>query len=228
MKLGVLFTGGKDSTYSAFLASKQNEIACLINLVSENKDSYMFHTIGSDVLGKQAEAMGFPLERFYTKGEKELELADLKNAISSAKEKYGITGVVSGAIASNYQKSRVDSICRELGLESVAPLWGIDQGDYLKALLTESFEVVIIKVSAGGLGEEWLGRKIDDAAISELLKLRDKFGINVSGEGGEYESFVLDCPIFYKRLKIAKARKVWDAKGQVGDLDIEEVVLLAK
>ena len=26
--------------------------------------------------------------------------------------------------------------------------------------------------------------------------MRDKYGLNVAGEGGEFESFVLDCPLF--------------------------------
>lgn len=35
-----------------------------------------------------------------------------------------------------------------------------------------------------------------------LLKMSDKFGLNVCGEGGEYESFTLDCPLYKKRIVV--------------------------
>ena len=41
MKLGVLFSGGKDSSLALYKAGK---VEVLITLDSKNKDSYMFHT----------------------------------------------------------------------------------------------------------------------------------------------------------------------------------------
>ncbi len=225
MRLGVLFTGGKDSTYSMFLASKENEISCLINADSENKDSYMFHTVGSALLDRQAEALGIPLERFHTKGEKEKELGDLTAFLKKMKEKYGLDGIVSGAIASQYQKSRVDKICEELGIASIAPIWGINQEVYLRTLLKSNFKVIIIKVAADGLGKDWLGRMLDESAVTELVKLNKKFGINVSGEGGEYESLVIDCPIFAKKIEVGSSAKMWDEKDKTGYLEIQNAVL---
>ena len=225
MRLGALFTGGKDSTYSLFLASKDNEISCLINADSENKESYMFHTVGSKLLDKQAEALGIPLERFYTGGEKEIELSDMKSHLIKMKEKYALDGIVSGAIASKYQKSRVDKMCEELSLKSVAPIWDVNQEAYLRVLLKSNFKVIIIKVAADGLGKAWIGRQLDESAVAELVKLNKLFGINVSGEGGEYESFVLDCPMFTKRLEIISSSKVWDEKYNTGYLEIQEAVL---
>jgi len=115
MKIAVLFSGGKDSCYSAYLAKKKGyELVCLITVYSDNQESYMFHTPSVKKTKKQAEVMNLPLVIQKTKGEKEEELKDLKNAISIAKEKYGINTLVTGALHSEYQASRIQKIWTRL------------------------------------------------------------------------------------------------------------------
>jgi len=202
MKLGVLFSGGKDSTYAAYLAGKENEVVCLINIVSENKFSYMFHTPSVLMTEKQASVMKIPLLIFKSKGEKEKELVDLEDAISSAAKKYGIQGIVTGALASDYQASRIGKICEKLKLKCVNPLWKKNQIELLEELIANKFNVIITGVAAYPLDEKWLGRKIDKNFILEVSELQKKYGINPAGEGGEFESFVLDCPLFSRALKV--------------------------
>ncbi len=203
MKLAALFSGGKDSAFAAYKAMKEgNEIACLISLKPENTESYMFHSANIDLVKLQARAMELPLIFAETKGEKELELEDLKKAIEKAKKKYAIEGVVAGAIASTYQFDRLKKICEELELKAVAPLWHTNHEEYMHHLLQNNFEVIITAIAAEGLTENFLGKKIDGAMIAKLVQLNKKFGISVCGEGGEYESLVLNCPLFKKRLSV--------------------------
>ena len=203
MRIGALFSGGKDSAFAACKAIKEgNEIVCLISLKPENTESYMFHSANIDLVKLQAEAMGLPLIFVTTKGEKELELEDLKKAIERAKKKYSIEGVVAGAIASTYQFDRLKKICDELKLKAVAPLWHTNHEDYMHSLIHSGFEVIITAIAAEGLTRAFLGKKIDDAMIAKLISLNKKFGISVCGEGGEYESLVLNCPLFKKRLSV--------------------------
>ena len=62
MKLGILFSGGKDSTYSAWLVKNFGyELTCLISIFSKNPESYMFHTPSIKKTKKQAEVMGIPI-----------------------------------------------------------------------------------------------------------------------------------------------------------------------
>ena len=203
MRVAVLFSGGKDSVYAAWLVKKEgNELACAIVIKSENPDSYMFHTPSIEKAEKQVEVMGIPILVHETKGEEEKELVDLKDSIEIAKEKYGVEGVVTGALHSDYQASRVGKICDELGLESINPLWHKEEIGYLNELIEADFDIVITAVAAYPLDGSWLGRKIDKKFVEEVSVLKEKYKIHPAGEGGEFETFVLNCPLFFKGLKI--------------------------
>ena len=203
MKCGVLFSGGKDSTYAAYLAKKQGyEISCLISIISENPESYMFHTPSITKVKKQADVMNIPLIIQETKGQKEEELKDLEKAIQRAKSEYKIEAVVTGAVESVYQSSRIQKICDKLGLECFNPLWKKDQLELLHDLIKDNFKVIIIGVFAYPLDESWLGKEINGEFIKDAAALYEKYKINPAGEGGEIESFVLNCPLFTRELKI--------------------------
>jgi diphthine-ammonia ligase len=221
LRLGVLFSGGKDSTYAAWLAKKQgHELACLITLYSENPDSYMFHTPSIKKTEQQAEIMNLPIIIQKTKGKKELELKDLEKAIKSAKEKYNINAIVSGALASSYQKSRIENICRKLDLNSVTPLWNENEFLYLKKLIDDKFSVIVTAVSAYPLNGSWLGRKIDLAFIEDVKKLHEKYKIHPAGEGGEFETFVIDCPLFQAPLEVKGANFTGDGNSWRMELEL--------
>lgn len=202
-KLAVLFSGGKDSCYAAFLARQQGyELNCLITIISRNSNSYMFHTPSIECVEKQASAANIPLIVVKTPGEKEKELKDLENAVKTAIKEYRIDGIVTGAVESVYQASRIQKICNKLKIECFNPLWQKNQIELLEELLKNKFEIVIVGISAYPLNKKWLGRKIDKEFINEIRNLNEKYKINPAGEGGEYESFVLDCPLFKRKLKI--------------------------
>lgn len=203
MKTAVLFSGGKDSCLALYYAMKTSEVKCLITLVSENPASYMFHTPNINLAEKQAEAIGLPLIMEKTKGEKESELKDLERAIRKAKQKFGIEGVVTGSLNSAYQASRIQRICNKLGLECFNPLWQKDQFELLADLVKLKFDVIVTGVFALGL-DKFIGRKIDKNFIRDMRVLHDKYKINPSGEGGEFESLVLDAPFFKKNIKPGK------------------------
>ena len=203
MRLASLFSGGKDSVYSVYLAKKQgHEIACLITINSKNKESYMFHTPSIEKTRFQADSMNISLITHKTKGKKEEELKDLEHAIRHAIKKHRIEGVITGAIQSVYQTSRIQKICDKLNLTCINPLWQKDEIEYLNELLKNNFKVIITGVFAYPLNSKWLGRTIDKKFIEEIKILNEKYKIHPAGEGGEFETFVLDCPLFKKPLKI--------------------------
>ena len=202
MKLAVLFSGGKDSTYALFKAMQKEEIACLISIISKNKESYMFHTPNINITKLQAEAIGIPLIQKVTEGVKEEELKDLKRAIEEAKKSFNIEGVVTGAVESVYQAERIQRICNDLDLWCFNPLWLRDQEELLRDIIKAGFKVIISGVFAYPMGKNWLGKEIDKKIINELVKLKEKYEISPSGEGGEIETTVLDAPFFKKKIEI--------------------------
>jgi len=203
MKLGVLFSGGKDSTYAAYLAKKAgNELTCLITIFSENIDSYMFHTQKIELTKKQAKLMNLPIITKSTKGIKEEELNDLESAVKKAIKKYKIQGITTGALHSQYQASRIQAICDKLKIKCINPSWHKDEISYLNELINSKFKVVVTKTAAEGLDNKWIRREIDKNFIEDIKVLNKKWGIHPAGEGGEYETLVLNCPLFKEELKV--------------------------
>jgi predicted ATP pyrophosphatase (TIGR00289 family) len=210
MKAAVLFSGGKDSTMAAYKAIEQGySVEYLVTMISDNPESYMFHVPNIHITELSSEAMKIPLIKAKTHGIKEIELDDLKRVLIDLKEK-GVEAIFTGALASEYQKSRIDQLCSDVGLISKAPFWHIDPREYMEEIINIGFDVIIISVSAEGLDETWLGKKIDHKLLEDLIMLNSKYGMHMAFEGGEAETLVLDCPIFKKRIKIIESSNVWD------------------
>ncbi|MFB6192847.1 MAG: diphthine--ammonia ligase, partial [Candidatus Nanohaloarchaea archaeon] len=195
-RLVALTSGGKDSNAALYRVQRRNnEISCLLTLRSDNKDSYMFDSKKSrGHIEKQAEKLGKPLIVQETEGEKEAELEDLEKGLEKARKKHNVEGVVAGALASTYQRDRVDKVAEKVGLKVFTPLWQEDQARYMNWLIREGFEVEITSVAARGLEEKWEGKVLDEENIDELLDLAEEYRFNAAGEGGEYETRVVGFP----------------------------------
>ena len=192
----------------------------------KSADSYMFHFPDLEWTRLQAEAIGVPQFTAQTEGVKEDELADLERALAGAKKKFNLQGIYTGALASVYQKSRVEKICENLGLECLSPLWGSDPEGHLRRLVKDGFVVMVVSVSALGLDQRWLGRVLDEQAVDELVGLGRKFKFHVGLAGGEGETFVLDCPLFRSRIEVLETSSHW--RGDSGFLQISKARLVPK
>ena len=221
MRVAVLVTGGKDSALALYRILNGNyEVVYLVSMIPLREDSWMFHYPNIHLVDLFAEAVEIPLVKAETSGIKEKEVEDLKRLI----ERLDVEGIVSGAIASSYQKTRINGICKQLKLKCITPLWDENPLNILKEILDLKFEVIITGVYAYGFGMEWLGRKIDENTVKALRELNRRYSISLVGEGGEYETLVLDAPFFRnKKIKIVKTEKVWE--NQSGYLMVTEAKL---
>lgn len=211
IKLGALVSSGKDSNYAMYKMIKEGyPIVCLMTIKSENPDSYMFQSQCANFTKVQSKCLEIPLITKTTKGVKEEELKDLKILLMRTKEKYKIKGIVTGALYSNYQKDRIERICKELKLQVFSPLWHMDEEKEMKELIDEKFKFILVKVAAMGMDESWLGRIIIWEDVDKLALLNRKFGMNISFEGGEAESLVLDCPLYKYKIKILGGEKIME------------------
>jgi len=202
MRVAALVTGGKDSVLALYRAQKMgHDVEVLATMIPKRADSYMFHFPNIHLTELLSRAVEIPLVKAETSGIKEKELEDLKKLLASL----DVDGVVSGAVSSSYQKQRIERICEELGLKSVAPLWHEDPYTLLKEMIDLKFKIIIIGVYAYGFDKNWLGKEINSETLNSLVELHDKYQVSLVGEGGEYESLVLDAPIFKKRIEIVEA-----------------------
>jgi diphthine-ammonia ligase len=223
MYVAALVTGGKDSALALYRALKQgHEVRYLVTMIPQREDSWMFHFPNIHLTDLFAEAVGIPLVKAETVGIKEKELKDLKNLLATL----DIEGVVSGTISSRYQKERIDKICQELSLRSIAPLWQEAPIRLIKEIIRLNFEVIIVGVYALGFDRSWLGRRINLRTIEDLVELNKKYGISPVGEGGEYETLVIDAPFFWKRIRLLQVEKFWE--NHSGYMLVEKADLIVK
>ena len=225
MKLAALFSGGKDSTYAIFLAKKLGHtVDILLTLHPYSDESHLLHYPNITFTQLQSESMKIPqLIEKITSVHPDNESEKLNSLIVRAKENFSIEGIVHGGILSKYQKDNFSLICKKNKLEIISPLWNKEPLSYMKELLDENFEYIISTVSSDGLDDSWLGKKINENDLDELLTLQKKFSFNLNFEGGEAETFVINCPLFEKPLLIQDSITEWD--GYRGRFEILEAKL---
>ena len=228
VKLAALYSGGKDSTFAISCAQDLgHRVACLITMHPIADDSALFHYPNSWVTEYLADAMQIPLMGFQASGRsKEDEMKALEEAIVQVKSLYEIDGIVYGGISSNYQKQAFEQVCVRQRIAAVAPLWNSEPERYVTELFKRGFRIIIAGVSTMGLDKGWLGRELDKEAIDKLMSVSKKCGFNLTFEGGEAETLVIDCPLYCKRLQINAATTYWD--GQRGIFEIRDVALVEK
>jgi len=223
MRVAALISGGKDSALALHRTLQEGyEVKFLVTMIPLKEDSWMFHYPNIQLTDLFAEAADIPLMKKQTAGIKEEEIEDLKSILATL----DVEGVVSGAVASQYQKLRIQKLCTELDLTSITPLWKEDPRMLLEELIQSSFKVIITGVYAYGFDQTWLGREINASTVNSLLDLYRKHRISPIGEGGEYETLVLDAPFFNKRIELLETEKKWE--NQRGTLVVRKARLTEK
>ncbi len=123
-----------------------------------------------------------------------------KHAVKELKLE-GVEGGVFGDIDLIEHREWVEGVCSDLEIEPIIPLWGLDTRDIVQEFIEEGFEAIVV---ATRIKEEWLGMRFDESFIEELKK----YNFHLSGESGEYHTFVVDGPIFKRRIKVSELEKV--------------------
>ena len=209
MRLAALFSGGKDSTLAIQLAEAMgHHVDYLITVKAASEESYYFHYPNIWVTSLQARAMGRRQIMVSARSaSRDDELRALRDAVELISDE--VDGLLSGVNRSRSQHDSFQRICDELGLKFLTPLWMRDPREVLKGVVSSGITAMIVGVAAMGLGRELLGRIIDHELISLLNSLSERYDVNVLGEGGEFETLVLDSPLFKKRIKILEYEIRW-------------------
>lgn len=222
MRVAALFSGGKDSAYAVHVAEHWGwDVGPLVTVrPGHAEDSLMFHWPNVGLTPLLAEAMGQEHVLVEGSGRPEEELDELGAALKPL----GVDGIVSGAVASEYQRTRLERMGHRIGLKTWTPLWHKDPVELLRSQRASGIRSIVAGCFAEGLTEAWLGRELDEAAIADLQALQRARGVHPGGEGGEYESLALAGPGWRHRVEVVRARKEW--RRDRGVLRVEEARLV--
>ena len=224
MTVTALVSGGKDSIYSAYLADTQGwPVDELVTVVPEEPEAMMFHTPNLDLVALQARAWGKSHRTVPVLGRgEERELAALREAIGGDRGP-----VVAGAIQSSYQWARLLRIADAAHRRVYAPLWRVAPGRVVRQEIAAGLDIRLVHLAAEPLTPDLLGRRLDLALVEELeRRSRDVRTVNVAGEGGEFETLVVDAPFFAERLEPEVVDRI--VTGSTSALRIERARLVPK
>jgi len=230
VRVAVLSSGGKDSTYACWWAIMQGwKVEAMITVHVTSDDSMMFQLPNTSLAGLQACSIGLPWLPILSEGKEEDEIEDLESGIrgesdvTAAFERVKrdaesiefpedlvlqtipleIDALVVGALRSDYQKTRIERMCERLDLISYCPLWHHTPESHMRSLVDHGFDVRIVSVSTDGLGHEWLGCQINEQTLDPLSEISAEFRFNLDGEGGEFETIVVGAPHMRKRIDVS-------------------------
>ena len=222
----VLFTGGKDSVYALHAAVKEGyDVRVLATVIPHYKYSMLYHQPRFEALLAQAQSTGIPLETIGLY-EPQNEVGALRHLFKRTKGEYGVEAVVMGAVKSLFQLRAFREAAESLGLKVYAPIWGRDELDYMRGLLRGGVEFIIVSITSMGIPHSMLGKVFDETDLEKLSKLSEIYGFNLSFEGGEAETLVINAPLFKYRL-VVHGRRVTLSEFE-GYFDIEKVALVKK
>lgn len=227
MKVAVLFSGGKDSTMALYYAIEKGwKVQALVAVKPKNSEAYLWHYPTVELTRLSAEALGIPLILLRSEGVGPLiETKELSNALESVE----VDAIVMGGVGLQVTQIReIQKVAAEHNMEVVVPYRDYSSEELLKLEIESGFDIRITGVAAEGLGQEWLGRKLDREAFHELKYLSARFGFDIDFEGGQAETFVCDAPLFKKRIEFVTTSKVWDERTGSGYLNVQYAKLVEK
>ncbi len=200
------WSGGKDSCFACYRAIVSGlKVRYLANMITEDGQRSWTHGLSTELLQIQAQAIGIPLVQRRTTGDN--YEAEFKSMLHTFQQE-GVDGGVFGDIDFEEHRQWIDRVCREVNITPCLPLWGESQDRIMRDFIDSGFEAVVVVTKADLFGEEWLGRKIDRDFLKQLAKLSETKEITPCGEAGEYHTFVIDGPLFNRRIEILATAKV--------------------
>ncbi|PSQ39579.1 ATP-binding protein [Halobacteriales archaeon SW_5_70_135] len=221
-----LFSGGKDSSFALYRGLERGLDVERLLTVHPDGDSYMYHVPATRLAALAAESVGIDHVDVHpenlggdaghdsgSRGDAEVE--PLERALRDLDEAVDVAGVTAGAVESEYQTSRIRALCDRLGIALYAPVWRRDPWTVAEEMIDAGFDTRVVQVAAAGLDASWLGRPLDRAALADLRDLNERYGVHPLGEGGEFETLVVDGPHMDRRVDIEWEREWEGTRGRL-------------
>ncbi len=225
MRVVCLVSGGKDSILALWLASHQFDVVEILTIRSNCTDSLLYHLPNNQYVSFIAEMLGIPHRDIWVNScNLDDEINTLKNALIESRTK----AVITGGIRSEFQRSKFNRAAILANMKCFNPLWRISSNKLMSELINNKFRIIFSSVAGMGLGKNLLGEEITQEILASIIKAVPDLEISITGEGGEYESFVFDAPFFPSKIKIKKFKLHWDEYREDGSYEIKEIQLYEK
>jgi diphthine-ammonia ligase len=219
MKVIISWSGGKDSSFAYYKALKANFSVVSLVTFMHTADKSNFHGIKADILDEQAKSIGIQIHKSVTEPESYEKY--FKETLLHFKAS-GVQGLVTGDISEVpiHEEGWIERVCTEVGLKPIRPLWQTNTTQIFKDYIKAGFKATVVRTKLDALGEEWLGRQLDQSFLNDILQLH---GVDPCGEGGEYHTIVTDGPIFKNQINIVKTTK--STQNGYGHLEIDQYTI---
>ena len=205
-KVILSWSGGKDSALALYELEKTEsyEITALLTTVTQGYDRISMHGVQRILLERQAECLGFPLEKVFIS--KDSSNKDYESKMREVLAKYvddGVSCVVFGDIFLEDSRRHREENLSKMGMKGIFPIWKRDSGELAHTFIDLGFSAVITCVDSDVLDKTFIGKAFDESFLSKLPSTVDP-----CGENGEFHSFVYDGPIFREPILHTKGEVV--------------------
>ncbi|MFX0087702.1 MAG: diphthine--ammonia ligase [Candidatus Hodarchaeota archaeon] len=225
MRVVCLVSGGKDSVFAFWLALHQFKVVEILTVRSNCSESLLYHIPNSQYVIAIAKMFGIKHKDIWISS---CDINDEINSLEKALVKSGADAVITGGIRSDFQRYTFNRAALQAKMKCFSPLWRLSPKKLMSELLDTKFNVIISSVSGMGLGKDLLGKQITYEVLDSFRKASPDSDISITGEGGEYESFVLDAPFFPSEIKIIESKIHWDEYREEGFVEIIKIKLCSK
>ena len=227
MKVAVMYSGGKDSTMALSYALDQGwDVQSLISVKPKSTESFLYQYATVEWTRLSSEALDIPVIHLKSEkiGPKE-EADELEQVFKNLK----VDAILAGGVG--LQKTQIREwrrVAEKYGMKLIVPYENLTSEELFEKTINSGFDIMLTDVASDGLGPEWIGKKLNKENAEEFKILSKKFGFDILGEGGYYNTFVLDGPIFNKKIQVLNSKKIWDSKTFSGYMEIEDAKLTDK
>ncbi len=203
MKVVASWSGGKDSCFALYKALKEGYKASSLLTFMQSETTTNFHALNVKLLDAQAQAIGIPMFKRVTTPEAYEQ--QFKETLLQFKMQ-GAEGLVTGDIyeVAGHEERWLERVCKEVGLKPIRPLWMGDTKQIFQDFIDAGFEATVVRTKNAVVGEEWLGRQLNQQFLNDILKLDN---VDPCGEGGEYHTVITDGPLFKNRISLVETKK---------------------
>ena len=220
MKVTCLVSGGKDSIFALWIALHQFNVTSIITVQPKCSESLLFHIPNSKYVVLIADMLNIPHKMIWTqKCDLKTEIKVLQDVLIETKAE----ALITGGLRSEFQRYKFNHAAKRAKMKCFNPLWRISPQILMQELLNNNFHIILVSVSSMGFSRELLGKRITKKLLMELQRTASTSETSITGEGGEYESFVLDAPFFPSRIEILESKIRWNIHREEGYFEIIKV-----